>query len=40
VVVVQPSSREPEYTEADAEADEWLWAEVYESDYQEDEAYA
>ena len=41
VVVVQPPpSREPEYTEADAEADEWLWAEVYESDYQEDEAYA
>ena len=39
VVVVQPP-REPEYTEADAEADEWLWAEVYESDYQEDDAYA
>ena len=40
VVVQSPPSREPEYTEADAEADEWLWAEVYESDYQEDEAYA
>ncbi|MEA2881231.1 MAG: hypothetical protein QOH32_450 [Bradyrhizobium sp.] len=41
VVVVQPPpQREPVYTEADAEADEWLWAEVYESDYQEDEAYA
>ncbi|HEY3030320.1 MAG TPA: hypothetical protein VGJ68_09085, partial [Bradyrhizobium sp.] len=39
VVVVQPP-REPEYTDADAEADEWLWAEVYESDYQEDDAYA
>jgi hypothetical protein len=39
VVVVQPP-REPEYTDADAEADAWLWAEVYESDYQEDDAYA
>jgi hypothetical protein len=41
VVVVQPPpQREPVYTEADAEADQWLWAEVYDSDYQEDEAYA
>ncbi len=37
-VVVQ--QREPEYTEADAEADEALWAEIYESEYQEGEAYA
>jgi hypothetical protein len=38
VVVVQ--QREPEYTEADAEADELLWAEIYESEYQEAEAHA
>jgi hypothetical protein len=38
VVVVQP--REPEYTKADADADEALWAEVYASEYEEDEAYA
>jgi len=38
VVVQQP--REPEYTEAHAEADELLWAEIYQSDHQEDEAYA
>ena len=39
VVVVQPS-REPEYTKAHAEADAALWAEIYETDYQEDDAYA
>jgi len=39
VVVVQPP-REPEYTEADAEADEALWAEVYAVESGEDEAYA
>jgi hypothetical protein len=31
---------EPEYTEADAEADAALWAEIYEGEYQEGEAYA
>ena len=43
VVVVQPPrerEREPEYTEADAEADNALWAELYGSEYEEDRAYA
>lgn len=40
MVVVQEPREEPEYTEADAEADAWLWTEMDEADYQEDEAYA
>ena len=43
VVVVrdrEDESAEPEYTEADAEADEALWAEIYQDGYHEDEAYA
>jgi hypothetical protein len=40
VVVVRDREDEPEYTEADAAADAVLWAEIYEGDYQEDEAYA
>ena len=40
VVRDREQESEPEYTEADAEADAVLWAEIYGGEDQEDEAYA